>query len=438
MSKHKDKKKSEEVAEDSSRAAIIVRMYDVGFGDSFLLFIPGAGEKNPRKVLVDCGTIKSGSRPIAEVVEAIVEAVRDPDGIPRIDVVIATHRHKDHVSGFASKLWGEVVVKEVWMPWTEDPADPDATRVREAQAGLALALQAGLTAPGINADVDLLEMIGNALSNESAMDTLHEGFAGPKAMRRFLPIPPPEVPKDSRPPRGPAPHRTFSTDALPGVIVHVMGPSRDEAVITQMDPPAGKSYLQYQSDLDDGDSAPRPFVLGMEIDPEDFAKDARYKSLALAGPLRDQIKSLNDANTEALAVALDSAVNGTSLMLMLKIGRAFLLLPGDAQWGTWKGALEDPEWRALLAKTNFYKVGHHGSHNATPREFVEDILHDDAPIRGMVSVRPVKKWKSVPRVPLLDAFRKHHHDVVRSDEPDEAPSAFTVVREEYIEARIPI
>jgi beta-lactamase superfamily II metal-dependent hydrolase len=439
MSRRKANKDDDEVP--ASKAAVVVRMYDVGFGDCFLLFIPAAGETSPRKVLVDCGTIKTGSRPMKKVVKSLVDAVRDLDGVPRIDVVIATHRHKDHVSGFADDAWNEVVVKEVWMPWTEKTDDPVATRIREAQAGLALALQSGMTAPGVDADPDVLEMIGNALSNESAMDMLHEGFAAPKALRRFLPIPPPLTGESGNSPR-PGPDRTFTTESLPGVTVHVMGPSRDESVISDMDPPAGKSYLQYRSALADGgensDTAPRPFVRDLEITPTEFEADGRYKGLALREAMRKQIQGLGDVDTEALAATLDSAVNGTSLMLMFKIGRAYMLLPGDAQWGTWKAALDDPEWRALMEKTTFYKVGHHGSHNATPREFVEDVLKDDQPIRGMVSVRPVTKWKSVPRAQLLEAFHAHHHEVVRSDEPDDVPADFTVVSKEYIETRIPI
>jgi beta-lactamase superfamily II metal-dependent hydrolase len=374
-----------------------------------------------------------------EVVASIIEAVRDDDGVPRIDVVVATHRHKDHVSGFANAMWNQVEVKEVWMPWTETPDDPEAARIRESQAGLAVALQAGLTAPGADTDEDLIEMVGNALSNESAMATLHEGFRG-KALRRFLPIPAPEPPSGGRT-YGPAPHRTFTTDVLPGVTIHVMGPSRDEDLITQMDPPRGKSYLQYLAGLGDDDAedeaAPLPFARGQEIEPDKFEGD--FKDFAIPADLRKQIQKLSQPDLESLAASLDSAVNGTSLMLMLKVGKAHLLLPGDAQWGTWKAALEDPEWRALLEKTDFYKVGHHGSHNATPREFVEEVLKDKKPIRGMVSVRVIDRWKdSVPRVPLLEALEQHHHRIVRSDQPDGATDGFSAVPGDYIETRIPI
>src|SRR5262245_24992943 len=132
------------------------------------------------------GKPKNGDRPLREVVGAIIDDLRDgePDGTPRADVVIATHRHKDHVAGFADLRWKGVEVKEVWMPWTEKPDDPVAKRIREAQARLAMQLA---LAPAINADPDLVSLVVNAIANEDAMVTLHEGFAPPRAPRRYLP-----------------------------------------------------------------------------------------------------------------------------------------------------------------------------------------------------------------------------------------------------------
>src|ERR1022692_2045823 len=101
--------------------SVVVRMYNVGFGDCFFLKI-NRGDVT-QKVLVDCGSIAGGPRPMEQIVGDIIEDAKDPDGNSRIDVVVATHRHKDHVSGFANPLWKSVQVKEVWIPWTENPDD---------------------------------------------------------------------------------------------------------------------------------------------------------------------------------------------------------------------------------------------------------------------------------------------------------------------------
>jgi hypothetical protein len=86
-----------------------------------------------------------------------------------------------------------------------------------------------------------------------------------------------------------------------------------------------------------------------------------------------------------LALQLDSHTNNTSLALAFELGPSgrVLLFPGDAQvgnWHSWAGR----KWRLreawetrtvtaadLLARTVLYKVAHHGSHNATPRQGLE-------------------------------------------------------------------
>ena len=401
---------------------IAVRMYNVGFGDAFLLTIPTAA--GPRKVLFDCGSIKAAARPIGDIVRQIVDDVRDADGVPRIDVVVATHRHRDHVAGFESALWKDVEVREVWMPWTEDPTDPAARHIRETQSSLALCLdtafQRQASAGGPPAAVaGWRELALNALSNDKAMATLHSGFRG-DALRRFLPTKQPE-------------QQTIKTDVLPGVIVHVMGPSRSETVIRDMDPPAGQSYLRLMDSTSLTVSPPDPFD-------EDWwmpLGDANVAHLALSDADRQAVDAVGQGLEPLVAVALDKAVNGTSLMLMLQVGDAYLLCPGDAQWGTWEAALGNPEWRALMRRTVFYKIGHHGSHNATPVEFVEHVVGRD--FWAMASTTHVDQWPNIPRAPLLTALGERTTKIARTDRPQDAPSAdFHVEPGLYIETKIPV
>lgn len=89
------------------------------------------------------------------------------------------------------------------------------------------------------------------------------------------------------------------------------------------------------------------------------------------------------SSAEPLAMKLDSDTNNTSLVLAFELpnaDRSILLFAGDAQVGNWlswgdqtypREALTDPgaprpeKIEDLLGRTVFYKVGHHGSHNAT-------------------------------------------------------------------------
>jgi hypothetical protein len=158
-------------------------MYNCGFGDCFLIFAPTRTGRD-RKILIDCGSFKAQVQPIKQIVERVIEDLRDDDHTPRVDLLIVTHRHKDHISGFADPRWSEVKVGEVWMPWTES-GEPEAIRLRASQTRLTLKLaEIAEAAPADSALAEVLQL--NASVNDRAMETLHGGFAGgPK--RRFLP-----------------------------------------------------------------------------------------------------------------------------------------------------------------------------------------------------------------------------------------------------------
>lgn len=383
---------------------ITVRMYDVGFGDCFLVTIPTS--KGNRTILFDCGSVKNGSRDMNDVVKGVIQDVTGNDG-PRIDVVVCTHRHKDHIAGFSRSEWNDVDVGEVWMPWTESD-EPEAIRIREAQTRLAVALDQVLVRkaslavdPVQKASYDeTRELVVMATGNENAMATLHEGFKGRRAVpRRFLP----EKDKDGNI------LDTLTTELLPGVTIHVLGPSRDETVIRDMDPPAGKSYMQLVSSTGGESDAPEPFNMDWWAEGEPVEIDPTEKQT---------IQNYSDGFSTAVAASLNSAVNGTSLMLLLQFRDTYLLFPGDAQWGTWDAAMQNQRFRRMMARISFYKIGHHGSHNATPIEFVENTIGKN--VTSMASTNSVGNW---PHIPLPELMTKlaGHGTVIRSDQPGGVP-----------------
>ena len=428
--------------------SIRIRMYNVGFGDCFLLEFPTGviGEQHPPfRVLVDCGAHRSGYpradwRPDNAARDVIADLAGN-GAPPRLDIVVATHRHQDHVSGFAANAWREVEVGQVWMPWTEKPDDREATDIRERQSrlahGLQLAFAGGSSFAARWADADgesLRAIVRNSLTNEAAMRTLHHGFRGAPD-REFLAAGSPPV--------------RIEPKGCPDLTVHVLGPSRDRDVIRDMDPPVGQSYLRYLVAARNGRPEPaaaaaaaaktgnqRPFARHFALAPEEFesdasrpAADAKTKAAAMSAMRDDDL---------AVAVSLDKAVNGTSLMLVFEFRGACLLFPGDAQWGTWNAALGNPASRELLSRTTFYKVGHHGSHNATPVEFLDEVLPVGAPMWGAAtSVHPVAIWPEIPRDQLLDALRGHAERVVRSDQPDAAISGIEVRPDIGVDFQVP-
>ena len=413
-------KKSPASANKFSSRHVTVRMYNVGFGDSFLIVFPA--KDRPRKVLIDCGSHSSGPNPKAplrEIVKRIVADVTEQSG-PRIDLVICTHRHRDHVEGFDNPIWKQVEVGEVWLPWTENYKDPEARRILETQSTRAtklnLVLENMIASParfGLSAakvsDLQALKAFSkNSLTSSEAMEILHEGFKrGKEIPRRYLP-------DESRA------ANSFEPATLPGVTAHILGPSRDPEVIRDLNPQAGEQWLRLMEDMSSSDyEAHRPFhadwaKTGAQYDPNhNVLSAADLKNIEKVG-----------AGTELnVAVQLEDAVNGTSLMIIFEMGKACLFFPGDAQNGTWKAALKDPEWRELMKRTNFYKIGHHGSHNATPKEFVFDVLKKG--FKAMASVRPIKRFKFIPKFELMTALKDKPGKIARSDMPQEDARGFT-------------
>jgi beta-lactamase superfamily II metal-dependent hydrolase len=401
------------------KKTIAVRMYNVGFGDAFLVEFP-TGE-GVRRVLFDCGTIGAPpSHSLGDVVGQVIDRCTTAEEA-RIDVVVATHRHRDHVHGFADARWSDVEVGEVWMPWTEHPRDPEAAEIRRVQSSLAAALQRAFGArAGLDARSEEMGLLAlNSLTNEAAMNTLHRGFSG-RPKREFLSSPDEGV-------------RSFTTDALPGVTVHVLGPSRDRDIIRDMNPPKGKSYLTQASGPDEVREVNEPFGDEWALEEAQFlAGGWRYGTVSPDDVAL--IRAQNESTDLAVMVALDAAVNGTSLVIALEFGDACLLFAGDAQWGTWNRILRDPVAADVVKRATFFKVGHHGSHNATPKEFVENLLPGNC--CTMVSTRKLGSW-DIPRPPLVAALKGRTSLFAESDKPEEAPAAFKVYQKMVIEAKVP-
>jgi beta-lactamase superfamily II metal-dependent hydrolase len=410
---------------------VLIRMYNVGFGDCFLLAFPAPDR--PRTVLIDCGSHSAGPGPVPidEIASRVVEDVTEDDAC-HIDIVIATHRHQDHVSGFKSKVWREVDVSQVWMPWTEHPTDPKAREIRERQSRIASRLCLALGAAPENTGA--LALAENSLTNRAAMETLHRGFrADPPAKRLYLP-------------KRRSKSNSFVVDSLREVTVHAMGPSRDPEVIRDMDPPVGKGYLRFFQDESSDGLQPNPFRDEWVVRPEEFLAAPGLEHLALGEKQMERMNSMSEADHFQIAVALEKAVNGTSLMLAFELGDALLLFPGDAQWGTWNDVLQNERWRSLLERTTFYKVGHHGSHNATPREYVEEVIgsrrqNPDTPVENFsaaVSTRKMDRWKYIPKKELLDAIDKTTPKWARSDVRDTPVPDFEFIDNVVVETRVPI
>jgi beta-lactamase superfamily II metal-dependent hydrolase len=392
-----------------------VRMYNVGFGDCFLLRIPtDAGE---RRMLVDCGYHSQGKGKFSDV-ELVNQIKSDLDGQP-LHVVVATHRHQDHISGFGEKeLWKDVAVEEVWLPFTAHPdaanAEPalrDWNALMEAVRGLwdangqlKPAAEAALGARPFERRAAEF-MLWNARANAPGIENLREGFRradGRQAKRRFLPDE-----KDRYPTQ-------FITPVLPGVVTHVLGPPRDPKFRKNKKVPSSWGFGEALGTVSDGEMA-SPFPPEWRVDATRLPSRRPFQE-----PTLSTIRLFNDDLLYA-ANALEGFLNGESLVLVLQVGSARLLLTGDAEVGAWTTILDNETALGLAASATFLKIGHHGSHNATPLVFIREHVAKNIPALISTQKGPGQFRNGIPFDDLIDALDTRSLPYARSDEQPPGP-----------------
>ena len=131
-----------------------------------------------------------------------------------------------------------------------------------------------------------------------------------------------------------------------------------------------------------------------------------------------------------LALQLDDRTNNTSLALAFefKASGKVMLFAADAQIGNWK-SWQPLTWtvgerkvssRDLLARTVFYKVGHHGSHNATAKSGLELMASPD--LSAFIPTNEVDakkvKWGQMPFPGIVNRLKELCSGrVIRADDP---------------------
>jgi len=130
----------EKTTNQKTAARVDVRMYNHGLGDCFLLAIHGEDNKKVF-MLIDCGLhgLQANKRELFEkVLKDIKEQTKGKDGKSVLDIVVGTHQHYDHLSGFHivgknGKAFNDISIKELWLAWTENEDDAEAKNFQLAQ-----------------------------------------------------------------------------------------------------------------------------------------------------------------------------------------------------------------------------------------------------------------------------------------------------------------
>src|SRR5215471_10570388 len=111
-------------------SGVTVRMYRQGLGDCFLLAFPTGQPGQAFYMLIDCGVIFGTPSAASKMQDVATDIVAATGG--DIHLLVATHEHWDHLSGFiqAGDVFQQMRIHNLWLAWTEDPSDELAQKLR--------------------------------------------------------------------------------------------------------------------------------------------------------------------------------------------------------------------------------------------------------------------------------------------------------------------
>jgi hypothetical protein len=435
-----------------------VRTYRHGLGDCHLLSFTKPN-RSLLHMLIDCGVVDVTPEP-AKLMGGLAQDIAKETG-GALDIVVATHQHTDHLSGFqqAAKEFDKVKMKRLWLAWTEDKSNPLGKELQRQLVKKLAAARAAVTrlaslgekratdaAARIKGVLDFFGPAAAGAETQAILDALHARALSPPDYFE--------------------PGMVFPLPEIPNVRVYVLGPPKDPVDLKVTNPRKSKhegyeialaaAAEGFADALGEGDAElSHPFDLRHRRTLAEAEADPFFKERYFAGdkqrpedPDWRRIDSAWLEMAEQLALYLDDFTNNTSLALAFEFidTGEVLLFPGDAQIGSWltwhrlvwtikepDGSRREVKIGDLFAKTVFYKVAHHGSHNGTlsgrgeNQTGLEQMTH-----RDLVCVVPVdrkmsekKHWdRTLPWQPLLNRLaEKTRGRLIYTDTNETPPDA---------------
>lgn len=362
---------------------LVVRAYNVGFGDAVLVSIPETepdGTTVSRHLLIDVGNLLAGEGNQDDVFSDVVADIAMRTG-GVVDLYIMTHEHLDHVQGLlaAANSGVELKARHAWLTASANPdyydTHPDARKKRLQALECYLDVVAEHQAEG-DPWLELMLRNNGILAPDTAFGLRTADYVD--HLRQLAPA--------SRT------HYIDRTTKLHGkhpfteTSIRVLAPEEDTS-----------QYYERRTtpSLRVGD--------GATAAPGDESFDPIVPPVGVdAGAFLDLVRARQHHGRRAI-LEIDKAANNTSIVLELTWRGWTLLFTGDAEERSWQ-TMADAE---LLDPVHLIKVSHHGSINGTERGVFDTILPLEAPDdreRFAIVSTHDDDWESVPDPDTLDLY----------------------------------